>query len=89
MPPDYRTANEATCIGINTRVMKMALQSFIGGAPPVERRAFQFCNQQMNLHIKEVEFEPKANIPTPGPSYLRFIAGRLLVEVIASLVQAA
>ena len=43
----------------------------------------------MNLHIKKEEFEPKANIPTPGPSYLRFIAGRLLVEVIASLEQAA
>ena len=58
------TANEATCFG---NVMKMALQSFIGGAPPVERMAFQFCNQQMNFHIKEEEFEPKANIPTPGP----------------------
>ncbi len=72
--------------------MKMALpglQYFIGGAPLVERRAFQFCNQQMNLHIKEEEFEHKANIPTPGPSYLRFIAGRVLLEVIASLEQAA
>ena len=26
------TANEASCIGINNRVMKMALQSFIGGS---------------------------------------------------------
>ncbi|QWD63683.1 VOC family protein [Polynucleobacter sp. MWH-UH2A] len=79
------TANEAACIDFYTRVLGMRLESFIGGTPPVERKAFLFGNQKINLHIKGKEFEPKANIPTPGSLDLCFIADRPLTEVIARL----
>ena len=79
------TANEAACVDFYTRVMGMSLESFIGGTPPVERKAFKFGNQKINLHIKGKEFEPKANIPTPGSLDLCFIADRPLTEVIAHL----
>jgi catechol 2,3-dioxygenase-like lactoylglutathione lyase family enzyme len=65
----------------------MKLESFIGGTPPVERKAFKFGNQKINLHIKGKEFEPKADIPTPGSLDLCFIADRSLVQVIEKLNQ--
>lgn len=83
------TANETACIDFYTRVMGMTLESFIGGTPPVERKAFKFGNQKINLHIKGKEFEPKANIPTPGSLDLCFIAERSLGEVIAKLEKEA
>ena len=81
------TANEIACVDFYTRVMGMKLESFIGGTPPVERKAFKFGNQKINLHIKGKEFEPKADIPTPGSLDLCFIADRPLVEVIAHLAK--
>jgi len=81
------TANERRCVDFYTRVMGMNLESFIGGTPPVERKAFKFGNQKINLHIKGKEFEPKADIPTPGSLDLCFIADRPLVEVIAHLAK--
>jgi len=83
------TANETACIDFYTRVMGMTLESFIGGTPPVERKAFKFGNQKINLHIKGKEFEPKANISTPGALDLCFIADRPLGEVIAKLEKEA
>jgi catechol 2,3-dioxygenase-like lactoylglutathione lyase family enzyme len=79
------TANEDACVDFYTRVMGMSLESFIGGTPPVERKAFKFGNQKINLHIKGKEFEPKANIPTPGSLDLCFIADRPLTEVVGCL----
>lgn len=79
------TANEAECVDFYTRVMGMKLESFIGGTPPVERKAFKFGNQKINLHIKGKEFEPKADIPTPGALDLCFIADRQLTQVIEKL----
>jgi catechol 2,3-dioxygenase-like lactoylglutathione lyase family enzyme len=81
------TANEVACVDFYTRVMGMQLESFIGGTPPVERKAFKFGNQKINLHIKGKEFEPKADIPTPGSLDLCFIADRPLVEVVAHLAK--
>ena len=63
----------------------MHLESFIGGTPPVERKAFKFGNQKINLHIKGKEFEPKAHVPTPGSLDLCFIADRPIADVITSL----
>ena len=63
----------------------MTHESFIGVTPPVERKALKFGNQKINLHIKGREFEPKANIPTPGSLDLCFIADRPLEQVIARL----
>lgn len=79
------TANEGECIDFYTRVLGMKLESFIGGTPPVERKAFKFGNQKINLHIKGKEFEPKADIPTPGSLDLCFIADRPLMQVIEKL----
>lgn len=81
------TANEFSCIDFYTRVLGMQLESFIGGTPPVERKAFRFGNQKINLHIKGKEFEPKADILMPGSLDLCFIADRSLAEVIARLNQ--
>jgi catechol 2,3-dioxygenase-like lactoylglutathione lyase family enzyme len=63
----------------------MKLESFVGGTPPVERKAFKFGNQKINLHIKGKEFEPKADTPTPGSLDLCFIADRPIREVIENL----
>jgi catechol 2,3-dioxygenase-like lactoylglutathione lyase family enzyme len=79
------TAKEAECINFYTRVLGMKLESFIGGSPPVERKAFQFGKQKINLQIKGKEFEPKANIPMPGVLDLCFISERPLREVINKL----
>ena len=35
------TAHEKECIDFYTRVLGMKLESFIGGTPPVERKAFK------------------------------------------------
>ena len=79
------TAREAECVDFYTRVLGMKLESFIGGTPPVERKAFKFGNQKINLHIKGKEFEPKADIPTPGSLDLCFIADCPLQQVIERL----
>jgi catechol 2,3-dioxygenase-like lactoylglutathione lyase family enzyme len=79
------TAHEEQCIDFYTRVMGMKLESFIGGTPPVERKAFKFGQQKINLHIQGREFLPKADIPTPGSLDLCFIADRPLAVVIERL----
>lgn len=79
------TTKEADCVDFYTRVLGMKLESFVGGTPPVERKAFKFGNQKINLHIKGKEFEPKADIPTPGSLDLCFIADRPLARVIEKL----
>lgn len=79
------TSREAACIDFYTRVLGMQLESFVGGPPPVERRAFRFGNQKINLHVQGAEFEPKAHLPVPGALDLCFIAGVPLDEVMARL----
>ena len=81
------TANEIACVDFYTRVMGMKLESFIGGTPPVERKAFKFGNQKINLHIKGREHDPKAHLPVPGALDLCFIADRPLEQVIGRLNQ--
>jgi catechol 2,3-dioxygenase-like lactoylglutathione lyase family enzyme len=79
------TAKETECVDFYTRVLGMRLESFVGGTPPVERKAFKFGNQKINLHIKGKEFEPKADKPTPGALDLCFIADRPIEKVIEKL----
>jgi catechol 2,3-dioxygenase-like lactoylglutathione lyase family enzyme len=79
------TSKEAECVDFYTRVLGMRLESFVGGTPPVERKAFKFGNQKINLHIKGKEFEPKADKPTPGALDLCFIADRPIEKVIEKL----
>ncbi len=50
------TAKESECVDLYTRVMGMKLESFIGGTPPVARKAFKLGNQKINLHLKGKEF---------------------------------
>jgi catechol 2,3-dioxygenase-like lactoylglutathione lyase family enzyme len=79
------TAREAACIDFYTRVLGMELERFVGGTPPVERRAFRFGDQKINLHVQGAEFEPKAHLPVPGALDLCFIASVPLQQVIARL----
>lgn len=79
------TADEAACIRFYTEVLGMQLERFVGGTPPVERLAFKFGAQKINLHVKGREFEPKAHTPVPGALDLCFIAAVPLEEVIARL----
>lgn len=79
------TADEAACIRFYTEVLGMQLERFVGGTPPVERLAFKFGAQKINLHVKGREFEPKAHTPVPGALDLCFIAAVPLEQVIARL----
>jgi catechol 2,3-dioxygenase-like lactoylglutathione lyase family enzyme len=79
------TFNEDACVDFYTRVMGMTLESFVGGTPPVTRKAFKFGNQKINLHVRGKEFEPKAHVPVPGALDLCFIATVPLDEVMAKL----
>jgi catechol 2,3-dioxygenase-like lactoylglutathione lyase family enzyme len=79
------TAHEQACIRFYTEVLGMQLESFVGGTPPVERKAFKFGNQKINLHVKGREFEPKAHTPVPGALDLCFIAAVRLDEITARL----
>ena len=67
------TSREAACVDFYTRVLGMQLESFVGGTPPVARRAFKFGNQKINIHVQGAEFEPKAHLPVPGALDLCFI----------------
>jgi len=82
------TAREAACVDFYTRVLGMQLESFVGGTPPMERRAFRFGNQKINLHVQGAEFEPKAHLPVPGSLDLCFIASMPLASVMERLAQA-
>jgi catechol 2,3-dioxygenase-like lactoylglutathione lyase family enzyme len=79
------TANPSACVDFYTRVLGMRLESFVGGTPPVERKAFVFGHQKINLHVKGAEFEPKAHLPVPGSQDLCFIASVPLAVVISRL----
>ena len=79
------TAHEAECVRFYTGVLGMALETFTGGNPPVERRAFRFGNQKINLHVQGREFEPKAHLPVPGALDLCFMARVPLADVIEQL----
>jgi catechol 2,3-dioxygenase-like lactoylglutathione lyase family enzyme len=79
------TFDEVACTDFYTRVLGMTLERFVGGTPPVERLAFKFGNQKINIHVRGKEFLPKAHLPVPGALDLCFIADRPLQEVIAQL----
>lgn len=57
--------DEARTVHFYGDVLGMSLETFIGGTPPVERKAFRFGNQKINLHLRGREFEPKAHLPVP------------------------
>ena len=79
------THHEAACVDFYTRVLGMRLETFVGGTPPVERKAFKYGAQKINLHVQGREFEPKAHLPVPGALDLCFIASVPLAQVIERL----
>ena len=79
------TSRPEACIDFYTRVLGMRLERFTGGTPPVERLAFRFGDQKINLHVQGAEHDPKAHLPVPGSQDLCFIASVPLEAVIARL----
>jgi catechol 2,3-dioxygenase-like lactoylglutathione lyase family enzyme len=79
------TSHESECIEFYTKVLGMALETFVGGTPAVERRAFNFGSQKINIHVQGREFEPKAHLPVPGALDLCFMASVPLRQVIERL----
>ena len=55
-------------VSFYTTVLAMRVETFGEG-----RVALKFGNQKINLHKQNHEFEPKANLPTPGSADLCFI----------------
>lgn len=47
------TAKETDCIYFYTQVLGMTLESFVGGTPPIERKAFKFGNQKLIFISRE------------------------------------
>lgn len=82
------TSRREACIDFYTRVLGMQLERFVGGTPPVERLAFRFGQQKINLHVQGAEFEPKAHLPVPGALDLCFIAS-LPLELVIERLKAA
>lgn len=74
------TRNLARCVDFYTRVLGMSLERFGEG-----RQALRFGDQKINLHEYGHEFEPKAQVPTPGSLDLCFLADRPLEQVMAAL----
>ncbi len=79
------TFDEAACLDFYVRVLGMTLESFVGGTPPLQRKALKFGQQKINLHVRGRELEPKAHVPVPGALDLCFIASVPLQEVMARL----
>jgi catechol 2,3-dioxygenase-like lactoylglutathione lyase family enzyme len=79
------TFDEAACLDFYVRVLGMTLESFVGGTPPMQRKALKFGQQKINLHVRGRELEPKAHVPVPGALDLCFIASVPLQEVMARL----
>lgn len=63
-----------------SKVLGMDIITF-GGT----RKALSFGTQKINLHQHRKEFEPKAQLPTPGSADLCFITSVQLPEVISHL----
>lgn len=70
---------EATCT-FYSKVLGMEIITFGGG-----RKALSFGSQRINLHSYGKEFEPKAQLPTPGSADLCFLTSVPLPEVINHL----
>ena len=66
----------ATC-QFYSDVLGMEVVTFENG-----RQALHFGTQKINLHQVGQEYEPKANIPTPGSADLCLITNQPLAQVI-------
>jgi len=53
--------------------------------PNKERVALHYGSQQINLHVQGREFEPKADVPTPGSADLCFLTDQPIDELKTQL----
>jgi catechol 2,3-dioxygenase-like lactoylglutathione lyase family enzyme len=67
-------------IDFYTKVMGMELNIFGN-----DRKALSFGSQKINLHQFTREFEPKADIPTPGSADLCFLTKTPITEVVTEI----
>lgn len=74
-------ANIDAAVDFYTEVLGMDLITFEG------RKALTFGVQQINLHQRGHEFNPKAAHPTPGSADLCFITTTPLAEVMSYLTE--
>ncbi|MDN3986988.1 VOC family protein [Zwartia vadi] len=79
------TSREKACIDFYTRVLGMHLENFVAGSPPIQRKAFKFGNQKINLHVQGAELSPRAHLPVPGALDLCFIVTDTLDSVIEKI----
>jgi catechol 2,3-dioxygenase-like lactoylglutathione lyase family enzyme len=70
---------DATC-AFYARALGMRVVTFAG-----DRKALAFGRQKINLHPAGREYEPKADVPTPGSADLCLITTTPLAEVAAHL----
>ncbi|MBL8421129.1 MAG: VOC family protein [Dechloromonas sp.] len=70
-----------TTVSFYSRVLGMETITFGSG-----RKALSFGDQKINLHQYGREFEPKAQLPTPGSADLCFLTPVPLTNVVSHLV---
>ncbi|MCA0453198.1 MAG: VOC family protein [Chloroflexi bacterium] len=70
---------EASC-AFYERVLGMQVVTFGSN-----RKALAFGQQKINLHERGKEFEPKADLPTPGSADLCFISPTPMREIVSQL----
>lgn len=70
-----------TTVSFYSKVLGMETITFGSG-----RKALSFGDQKINLHQYGREFEPKAQLPTPGSADLCFLTPVPLTSVVCHLV---
>ena len=80
------TTDEVACLDFYTRVLGMTLENY-QTATGLPRKALKYGRQKINLHLKGLEYEPRAHLPVPGALDLCFIASIPLQQVIEHLTR--
>ena len=73
-------ADPAATVRFYTRVLGMTEQTFGSG-----RTALLFGRSKINVHQAGHEFEPKADVPTPGSADLCFLVSTPIADVVEQL----
>ncbi|MEK8073505.1 VOC family protein [Rhodococcoides navarretei] len=70
----------AATVRFHTRVLGMTEHTFGSG-----RTALLFGSSKINVHQAGHEFEPKADVPTPGSADLCFLVSTPIADVVEQL----
>lgn len=73
-------SDPAATVRFYTRVLGMTEQTFGSG-----RTALLFGSSKINVHQAGHEFEPKADVPTPGSADLCFLVSTPIADVVEQL----